>query len=430
MKVLVIGSGAREHCIAWKLAQSPSVNKVYCAPGNGGTSDLGENINIKADDIESLSGFALKEKVELTVVGPEVPLVEGIVDQFKRKGLRVFGPAKELAKLESSKVFAKELMKEFNIPTADFKVFDSAQEAKKHIQNRRLPMVVKADGLAAGKGVIVCKTKEEAIRAVDIMMIDQVFGASGKKVIIEDCLEGRELSLLVFTDGKKIVPLAGSQDYKRAFDGGQGPNTGGMGAYSPVPFLSHEQFNKAVEVVFRPLLHGLGQKNKIYTGVLYAGLMLYEDKINVLEFNVRFGDPETQAILPRLKGDLPDIMNKVIDSELDKAELEWEKKSSVCVVLASGGYPGEYEKGKVISGLLEAEKEEDVFVFHAGTKMVEDSSGNSIFLTEGGRVLSVVALGQDISQAKEKAYRAAGKIYFEGMQYRKDIGGVVLSKAG
>lgn len=421
MEVLVIGSGAREHCLAFKLSQSPIVDKIYCAPGNGGTAQLGENLDIKINDFKSLLNFAVEKKIGLTVVGPEAPLAEGLVDQFKQKGLTIFGPNRDLARLESSKIFAKEMMRKFNIPTADFKVFTSANKAKDHIDQTDMPVVVKADGLAAGKGVMVCLDKKEAKAAVDSMMEDKIFGSAGNKIIIEECLKGEELSVLVLTDGETILPLAGSQDHKRIFDNDQGPNTGGMGAYSPVSWLGDKNLKKIIDIVFRPLLDGLRREGKIYKGVLYAGLMVCDNQVYVLEFNVRFGDPETQAILPRLKSDLAEVMLKSAESQLGSVELEWDSRSCVCVVLASGGYPGSYQKGKEISGIKAAEKIQDVFVYHAGT---EQKKGNqqSLFLTTGGRVLSVAGLGLNLREAQEKAYQGVEKIHFDSMQYRKDIG--------
>ncbi|MCF7870510.1 MAG: phosphoribosylamine--glycine ligase [Candidatus Omnitrophica bacterium] len=424
MKVLVIGSGAREHCLVDKLSQSPKVSKIYCAPGNGGTAHLAENIEIKADNLDRLLDFALKENVELTVVGPEIPLAKGIVDLFNDQGLKIFGPAKELAKLESSKVFAKEIMKKYGIPTADFKVFSQPKPAKEYIERKGAPVVVKADGLAAGKGVMVCESEAEARQAVDTIMGKKKFGEAGEKIIIEDCLQGQELSLLAFSDGETILPLAASQDHKRIFDNDQGANTGGMGAYAPVPLLDKQNFDKIINEIFQPLIEGLGRENKIYKGILYAGIMIFNNKPNLLEFNVRFGDPEAQVVLPKLKGDLADIMLKTIDGNLKQAKVEWDQRSFVCVVLASGGYPGKYQKGKEISGLEELEKQKDILVYHAGTKRE-----NEKIVTNGGRVLSVVGSGLTLKEAKEKAYQAVDKINFKGVQYRKDISDKAFNKS-
>ena len=421
MKVLVVGSGGREHCLTWKIKQSSLVDKIYCAPGNGGTSLVAENLDIAATDIKGLLNFAQEEKIDLTVVGPEAPLVEGIVDEFENKGLKIFGPKKSLARLEGSKVFSKEIMKRFGVPTADFKVFDDVDKAKAYIAEKGAPLVVKADGLAAGKGVIICNTKEEAFSAVDLIMVDKKFAEAGNKIIIEDCLQGDEVSLLVFTDGKEIVPLVSSQDHKRAFDADKGPNTGGMGAYSPAPLVnSKEEFDNIVEVVFRPIIDGLAKEGKVYKGILYAGIMVKDSQPYVLEFNVRFGDPETQAILPKLKSDLASVMLKVVNGELSGVKLEWDQRFCLCVVLASGGYPGSYEKGKVIRGLDKLNNLEDTFVFHAGTKK------NAEVATSGGRVLGVVGLGDSIKQAQDKAYAAVSSIKFDGMNYRRDIGNKAL----
>ncbi|UCG35062.1 MAG: phosphoribosylamine--glycine ligase [Candidatus Omnitrophota bacterium] len=420
MRVLVVGSGGREHCLAWKLSQSPLVKKIYCAPGNGGTATIAQNIGIGADDIDALVDFAVKEKIDLTVAGPEAPLVAGIVDKFEAKGLKIFGPAKDLALLEGSKIFAKETMKKFNIPTADFKIFDDAGEAKAYIREKGAPIVVKADGLAAGKGVIVCASIEEAEEAVEAMLVKKQFGAAGEKVIVEDCLEGEEASILIFTDGETIVPLVSSQDHKRVFDNDKGPNTGGMGAYAPAPIVSDELFGKVNSKVCVALIEGLKKEGKTYKGMLYVGLMIKGGEPYVLEFNVRFGDPETQAILPKLKSDLADVMLKTANNDLKNVSLDWDERYCVCVVVASGGYPASYEKGKVITGLERIENIKDVYVFHAGTKL------DTEFVTSGGRVLGVVGLGDTIEEAQTKAYSAIKNISFEKMHYRKDIGSKAL----
>lgn len=420
MRVLVVGSGGREHCLAWKLAQSQLVDKLYCAPGNGGTKTIAENIDIAATDIDKLLEFALREKIDLTVVGPEAPLVEGIVDKFQSLGLKVFGPTKELALLEGSKVFSKQVMHKFAVPTADFEVFSDPQKAKEYISQKGAPLVVKADGLAAGKGVIVAKTIEEAKSSIDMIMVDKKFGSAGDKVIIEDCLEGQEASILVFSDGKTILPLVSSQDHKAAFDGDSGPNTGGMGAYSPAPLVSNELLEKIVARVFKPLIEGLANEGKPYKGILYAGLMITDNDFSVLEFNVRFGDPETQCILPKLNSDLADLMLKTTEGKLNQVSLEWDERFCLCVVLASGGYPGSYEKGKEIKGLDKLNNLEDVFIFHSGTKLDQK------LLTNGGRVLGIVGLGQGLKEAQKKAYKAIASIQFDNMFYRKDIGSKAL----
>jgi len=427
MRVLIIGSGGREHCLAWKISQSSLVKKIYCAPGNGGTEGIAENVNIAADDISALLYFALKEKIDLTVVGPESPLVEGIVDRFEEKGLKIFGPSKDLALLEGSKVFAKEFMHKAGIPTADFQSFDNYIQAKMYIESKDAPLVVKADGLAAGKGVIVCKTKGDAFGALDLIMTDKVFGDAGNKVVIEDFIDGEEVSILAFVDGETVLPMVASQDHKRALDGDKGLNTGGMGAYSPAPLLDKEGFDKVIKKVFNPLVKTLKKEGKVYKGILYAGLMMKDNEPYVLEYNVRFGDPEIQAILPKLKSDLMDVMVKTIKGKLKGAKLEWDERSCVCVVLASGGYPGKYEKGKEITGLEKLKHKEDIFVFHAGTKKEEKEEGKKgKLVTNGGRVLNVVSLGSDIKDAQDKVYKAIKSIDFEKMHYRTDIGNKAL----
>jgi phosphoribosylamine--glycine ligase len=427
MRILVIGSGGREHALVWKIAQSKLAKKVFCAPGNGGIAQQAECVDIKAEETLALLEFARKEKIDLTVVGPEAPLAEGMVNEFQHAGLRIFGPKKEAARLEASKVFAKELMAKYHVPTASFRVFDNASEAVKYIQRRGAPCVVKADGLAAGKGVVVAKTVAEASQAVSSMIEERVFGDAGNKIIIEDCLEGQEASILVFTDAKEVVPLASSQDHKRIFDHDQGANTGGMGAYSPAPVVTPELSREISETIVNRTIDGLAREGIEYRGVLYAGVMLTKDGPKTLEFNVRFGDPETEAILPRLESDLLEVMLAVSEGKLGrivKAKgLEWDRRACVCVVCASGGYPGEYEKGKEISGLAEAAKIEGTVVFHAGTKLTANGQGRAAkYLTNGGRVLGVTGLGNTIKAAIDQTYQAVGKINFAGMHYRRDIG--------
>ncbi|MBD3264352.1 MAG: phosphoribosylamine--glycine ligase [Candidatus Omnitrophica bacterium] len=416
MKVLVIGSGGREHCLAWKISHSLLLSKLYCAPGNGGTHQVGENLDIPADDIEALADFAAKNAIDLTVVGPEAPLVAGVVDKFREKGLAVFGPVKDLAMLEGSKVFAKEVMRKYNIPTADFKVFDDPSSAQKYAKSKDFPLVVKADGLAAGKGVVVCQTPAEAEEAIKLIMVDKKFGDAGRRVIIEEFLEGDELSMLVFTDGETILPLVPSRDHKRAFNGDKGPNTGGMGAFCPV---REDLTATLISRIFSPLIKGLASEGKRYKGILYGGLMLKGDEPYVLEFNVRFGDPEIQAILPKLNSDLLEIMEKAVKGRLSEISLNWDERFCLCVVLASGGYPGSYEKGKPIE--VPESKSDDVFVFHAGTKGISADSGNTL-VTCGGRVLNVVGMGENLEKARSKVYETIEKISFEGMFYREDIG--------
>jgi len=423
MRILVVGSGGREHALSWKIAKSPKCERLYCAPGNGGISEVAELVNINSDDIDALLKFAQDKKIDLTVVGPEIPLVKGIVDRFQAQGLKVFGPTGYCANLEGSKVFAKNIMKRFNVPTADFQVFTNSHDALKYLDSKKGPIVVKADGLCAGKGVVVCKYIKEAKAAVVSMMEKRVFGDAGNKVIIEDCLEGEEASIIVISDGKNIVPLASSQDHKRVFDGDKGPNTGGMGAYSPAPVITDALFKQIMDTVLIPVIKGLGSEDNFYKGALYAGIMVTEKGPFVLEFNARFGDPETQAILPRLKSDLVDAMERSISGNLENYNLEWDQRPCVSIVMASGGYPGDYQKGAEIKGLEEVKKMKDAIVFHAGTKLGRRSlDGDNLFITNGGRVLNVTALGDDMIKAIDNCYAAAKKIQFEKMHYRQDIG--------
>ncbi|HZK40702.1 MAG TPA: phosphoribosylamine--glycine ligase [Atribacterota bacterium] len=416
MKVLVIGSGGREHTLVWKITQSPKVSQIYCAPGNAGISRLAQCINIDADSIEKLADFAKKEKIDLTVVGPELPLSRGIVNEFNQQGLRIFGPSKEATEIESSKVFSKFLLKKYNIPTANYEVFQNSEKALAYIQQQTFPLVIKADGLAAGKGVFIVENLVQARDALNALMEEKKFGEAGRQVIIEEFLEGEEVSILAFCDGKTVVPMVSSQDHKKIFDNDLGPNTGGMGAYSPVPFYPDEFEKRVLEEILKPTVKGLQNEGKEYKGVLYAGLILTKEGPKVLEFNARFGDPETQTILPRLKTDLIDILDAVIDSTLHKINIEWEDNAAVCVVVASGGYPGKYQKGKVISGLEGLEKIKDMIAFHAGTKFQDNQ-----VITSGGRVLGITAWDETISKAKERAYKGVKEIYFEDMYYRKDI---------
>jgi len=416
MKVLVIGSGGREHTLIWKIAQSLKVSKIYCTPGNAGISRLAQCVNIGVDKIKELADFAKKEKIDLTVVGPELPLSKGIVNEFNRWGLKIFGPSKEATEIESSKVFSKYLMKKYNIPTANYEVFQNSEEALDYIKQQTFPLVIKADGLAAGKGVFIVKNLDQARDALNTLMKKKTFGEAGRQIVIEEFLEGEEVSILAFCDGKTVVPMVSSQDHKKIFDNDQGPNTGGMGAYSPVPFYPDEFKKTVLEEILKPTVKGLQSEGREYKGVLYAGLVLTKEGPKVLEFNARFGDPETQVILPRLKTDLIDILNAVIEETLHKNNIEWEGNAAVCVVVASGGYPGKYQKGKVIHGLERLEKMKDILVFHAGTKLQDDK-----IITSGGRVLGVTAWDETISKAKERAYKGVKEIYFEDMYYRKDI---------
>jgi len=417
MKVLVIGQGGREHAILWKLKESKKIEKLYSAPGNGGTSAISENVSIKPDDINGLCDFCKKEKIDFTVVGPEIPLALGIVDLFKKNALSIFGPDKAASQLESSKIFTKELCRDENIPTADFEIFENAEKAKEYIKSKNAPVVVKADGLAAGKGVIVCSREKEALDAVDMIMVEKAFGPSGNRVIVEECLEGEEASIIVISDGENIIPLASSQDHKRVYDGDKGPNTGGMGAYSPAPLVTDEIFSETIEKIIKPTINGMKKRGISQRGVLYAGIMITKDGPMLLEYNVRFGDPETQAILPRLDSDFLELLESATNGSLKNYKLKWKEKSCVSVVMASGGYPGKYEKEKEIKGIDKALSLAETWVFHAGTKVE-----NNKILTSGGRVLNVVALGDDVKDAVEKAYKACRLIKFDKAHYRKDIG--------
>jgi phosphoribosylamine---glycine ligase len=423
MKVLVIGSGGREHAIVWKLSQSRSVDKIYCCPGNAGISGLAECINVKQDDFSALLDVVKYEWIDLTIVGPEDPLSKGIVDLFEREGRKILGPTKAAAQLESSKVFSKDLMKSYGIPTAEYRIFTSYLHAEEYIKFKGTPIVIKADGLAAGKGVFIAETMGEAMDALKVIMKDKAFGSAGDKVIIEDCLKGEEASYMVFTDGKSIVPMVSSQDHKRIFDGDKGPNTGGMGAYSPAPVMTEELEKVVIEKIMKPTIRALKSEGINYKGILYAGLMIDKGVPQVLEFNCRLGDPETQPVLSRLKTDLMDIAMAVTEERLSEINIEWSSDPAVCVVLSSSGYPGKYRKDDVITGLDEANAVEGVQVFHAGTAFKEDH-----IVTAGGRVLGVTAVGKDIADAKSRAYDAVDKIHFQGMQYRKDIADRALKR--
>jgi phosphoribosylamine--glycine ligase len=426
MKVLVIGKGGREHALVWKLAQSPRAERVYCAPGNAGTAADGVNVPIEPTDFDRLLRFAKKENIGLTVVGPEEPLARGIVDMFQKAGLRIFGPTREAAQIEASKVFAKQLMHHADVPTAEFRVCDHPDPARHFIETREYPVVVKADGLAAGKGVVVCGTTEEALSAIDRIMVREEFGrAAGRQVVIEKRLEGPELSLLALVAGRTIVPLPATQDHKAAFDGDTGPNTGGMGAYCPAPLATPELLDQIEATVLVPTVHALKRGRRPFRGVLYAGIMVTNQGPRVLEFNCRFGDPEAQPLMMRLRTDLLDILEAVVDDRLDdfaEGLLEWDPRPAVCVVLASQGYPGSYAKGKVITGLAAAAALPDVKVFHAGTRLE-----NNLVVTDGGRVLGVTALGETLAAARDRAYEAVARIQFQGMFYRRDIAAKALA---
>src|SRR3989304_7153868 len=417
MNVLVIGSGGREHALVWKIAQSRHADRIYCAPGNAGINKIAECVPISAADIQSLYDFAVENDIGLTIVGPEAPLVLGIVDNFRKGGLRIFGPLSFAAQLEGSKVFSKHIMQKYGIPTAEARVFSDHNKAIDYIREKGAPVVVKADGLAAGKGVMVCSKEDEAITAVNMIMSDRLFGDAGAQVVIEECLEGEEASFLLFSDGNTIIPMPPTQDHKRALDNDVGPNTGGMGAYSPVPIIDRYMQDRIMKEVMLPVVNALKAEGCPYEGILYAGIMLTPVGPKVLEFNCRFGDPEAQSILMRLQSDILDIMNAVIDKKLDRMEIEWSDKAAVCVVIASGGYPDKYTTGQSIKGLEDFNNMNDVVVFHAGTKF---DGGNIV--TAGGRVLGVTAIGVDLKNTIDKAYDELNRISFEGMQYRKDIG--------
>ena len=421
MRILVIGSGGREHALVWKIAQSQRVTKLFCAPGNPGIAELAECVPIPAADVDGLLDFATRERIDLTVVGPEAPLCAGIADSFQSQGLRVFGPTKRAAQLEGSKVFSKQILLKYNVPTAAAAVFDAASDARAHLRKVGAPIVVKADGLAAGKGVIVASSISEAEQAIAEIMEQKIFGAAGAQVILEECLRGEELSVMALVDGKSFRTLASAQDHKRALDGDRGPNTGGMGAYSPTPLLN-DDLNKQVDSVFQQTLAGLRAEGIEYHGVLYAGLMITERGPEVLEFNCRFGDPETQVVVPRMDFDLVDALEATIDGTLDRLPLKWKTDAAVCVVLAAGGYPGSYERGQPIAGLKDAAKLDKVCLFHAGTR--QDADGHIV--TDGGRVLGVTALGVSIEKAAQNAYQAVGRIHFDGVQFRRDIAGRAL----
>lgn len=423
MNVLIIGSGGREHALAWKVAQSPLVEKVYCAPGNPGMAQVAECVDIGVNDFDALLQCAKDNAVGLTLVGPEDPLSKGITDVFAKEGLKVFGPSADAARLESSKSFAKALMAKYNIPTADYAEFTDAGEAVAYVQEKGAPIVVKADGLAAGKGVTVAQTVDEAVEAIRAAMTDKVFGDAGNRVVIEECLFGEEASILAFTDGKTVLSMATSQDHKPVFDGDKGPNTGGMGAYSPAPVVTPELFDEIQRTIMQPCVDGMAKEGTPYTGILYGGLMITEQGPKVIEFNCRFGDPETQVVLPRMKSDIIPAFLACCDGTLDQVTLEWDSGACVTVVMASGGYPGSYPKGKAITGIADAEADANVTVFHAGTKM----DGEDL-VTNGGRVLNVTALGADIPGAIAKAYEAVGKIAFDGAQNRSDIGQKALKR--
>lgn len=423
-KILIIGSGGREHAIGWKIAQSPMCGEIYFAPGNAGTLKIGINVDIKAVDIKSLIEFVKKEQINLTLAIPDDPLALGIVDEFQKEGLKIFGPTKSAARLESSKVYAKNFMQKYNLPTARFGVFSSLDDAIFYVKKQSLPIVIKASGLALGKGVIIAKTEEEAFKALEDILVKKVFGEAGNEVVIEEFLSGPEISIHAFSDGKSYSIFPTSQDHKRALEGDTGLNTGGMGTVAPLPrqmngqaFVT-EKLNKEIEEnIVKATLSGMVEEKNIYSGVLYPGLLLTKDGPKILEYNARFGDPETETYMRLLETDLLEIINACVDQKLDKVKINWRPIFACTIMLVSGGYPGPYEKEKIIKGIEEAELEKDIVVFHAGTKVE-----NNNLVTNGGRVLGVSAVGKNLEEALKKAYEAVNKISFEGMQYRKDIG--------
>ena len=425
MKVLVVGSGGREHAIVWKISQSPQLEKLYCAPGNAGTAEFSNNVPIAAHDIDGLLDFATTKQIDLTVVGPEAPLVDGIVDRFQQRGLTAAGPSSAAAHLEGSKAFAKDFMKRHDIPTANYQIFDHMKTAEAALKDDlfQFPVVLKADGLAAGKGVFVCSDFGESLKALNIIMGERKFGASGDHLVIEEFLQGEEVSFMVFSDGVNVLPMVPSQDHKALYEGDQGPNTGGMGAYSTDAILSHELRQQILDEIVYPTIRGMADEGRIYSGILYAGLMITDGGPKVLEFNVRFGDPETQVVLPRMESDLLTILNAMAHGNLQEADVNWSASAAVCVVISAQGYPGSYEKGQEISGLDMAGEDKNTMTFHAGTEL----KGEKI-VTSGGRVLGVTSLAPTLSAAIIHAYEAVNKIHFQGMYCRRDIASRGLAK--
>lgn len=417
MKVLIVGSGGREHAIATSVAKSEKVDKIYCAPGNAGIAQLAECVDIGAMELEKLADFAKEKEIDLTIIGMDDPLVAGVVDVFEEKGLRVFGPRKNAAILEGSKAFSKDLMKKYNIPTAAYETFTNSEDALAYLENSDYPVVLKADGLALGKGVLICNTKEEAKDGVKTLMLDKQFGSAGDKIVIEEFMTGREVSVLCYCDGTHIAPMTSAQDHKRAKDGDQGLNTGGMGTFSPSPFYTKEVDDFCHKYIYQASMDAMKAEGRDFTGIMFFGLMLTEKGPKVLEYNARFGDPEAQVVLPRMKNDIIEVMEACIEGKLDEINLEFEDNAAVCVVLASDGYPEKYEKGKLISGLDNFVGKEGYYVFHAGTKKTEEG-----IITNGGRVLGVTAKGGDLKEARANAYKATEWIDFENKYMRNDIG--------
>lgn len=418
MKVLVVGGGGREHAICWKISKSSKVSKIYCAPGNAGIAEVAECVNIKAMEFDKLAAFAKDNQIDLTVVGMDDPLVGGIVDVFEAEGLRVFGPRKNAAILEGSKAFSKDLMKKYHIPTAAYETFTSPEEAKKYLETSKYPIVLKADGLALGKGVLICETKEDAMAGVNELMLDKKFGSAGNTIVVEEFMTGREVSVLSFVDGNTIKIMSSAQDHKRAKDGDQGLNTGGMGNFSPSPFYTKEVDDFCKKYIYQATVDAMAAEGRPFTGVIFFGLMLTADGPRVLEYNARFGDPEAQVVLPRMKNDIIDVMEACVDGKLDTIDLQFEDNAAVCVVLASDGYPVAYEKGFEITGLEKFEGKEDYFCFHAGTKFNEAGK----IVTNGGRVLGITATGADLKEARKKAYEATEWVNFANKYMRHDIG--------
>lgn len=423
MKVLVVGSGGREHAILWKMAQSPKVTELFVAPGNDGMDQLAKRVPIAVENLDELASFAKENKIDLTVVGPEVPLTLGIVDVFEKEGLKCFGPHKKAAQIEGSKEFSKNLMKKYGIPTATYEVFTEVAKAKSFAKSLGFPCVIKADGLAAGKGVIICQNETEANQAIEDMLVENAFGLAGARVVIEEFLEGEEVSVLAFSDGKTVVPMVSSQDHKRIFDGDQGPNTGGMGAYSPAPVYTKEVEVFTKTEILEKTIKAMESEGATFKGILYAGLMVTKEGVKVLEFNARFGDPETQPVLSRLESDLVEIFEAVCEERLSDVAISWSEEATVCVIMASKGYPETSSKGDVISG-LENIDDDKVVVFHSGTKLNEEGK----LTTNGGRVLGVTARDKDIASAIHRAYQSVEKISFDGMQFRSDIGAKAISR--
>ena len=421
MNVLVVGGGGREHALVYKLKESKGIKNLFTAPGNAGTEKLSQNVNISPERILEIKTFCIEKKIDLVVVGPEDPLAVGIVDELSKSGIKVFGPGKRAAVIESSKVFAKEFMRRHNIPTADFRVFSNILDTEAYVEKHGLPIVIKADGLCAGKGTFVVHTSDELDRALDDIFIKKRFGEAGKRVVVEEKLSGEEASFFAISDGEEVLPLIGAQDHKPVFDEDKGPNTGGMGAYAPAPLIDKTLYQKIMGRIIHPTIEGLKQEGIKYKGVLYAGLMIKDNEPYVLEFNCRFGDPETQPMTMLMESELLPVLLSSIEGGIEKTQIKWKNGYSVCVVLASGGYPGKYKKGKVIRGLEDVEKMEDVYVFHAGTKRDKGK-----IVTNGGRVLGITSYAEEFAVAQKRVYEAVEKIHFEGMHYRKDIGNKAL----